>query len=635
MRSLAAKLIGPVLLFLAPIGFLLAFLTSTHQTAISVARQEMTGVPLVTQALTALATVARQPLAGPLPNASAIDQAAQPLSADASVTEARTALQKAQGARAGDETVAALRALIRAAADASSLILDPDLDSFYLMNMLVTDLPALADLAHDARLSAAADNREGLKALQKIARERLDALRASQAAALRHARDGGVRPAISPALDRVTIATTALIEGLAAGAQAAPRAAALAAEIERVQAPVAAELVRLLQARIDATAWTRNLQIAIATALFSAIMVLTLFLLLRFVVRPVRRLTGSMTRLAAGDIETRISSVSLKDEIGDMARAVLVFQENARARASLELAMTDAEGERLRHEETEALLHSFRKQMSALMTTLDSSAGQIKAVSANVDNAANTAANQAIAVGAAIEETSVTIGGVAAAAEEFSAGTREIASFTTTSTRIARDAVQAAEASTAEITKLREVGAQVGEIVTMIGSIAGQTNLLALNATIEAARAGEAGRGFAIVAQEVKSLAGQTHQATQAIEDKIGALQRAVEAASKQNGAIASIIARVEEAGGETEARIGQQAAASQNVAISIGQISTTADHLSSIATDLRTTAEQARDASAEALSAADLLGSEASRMRSEVDAFFTRITQLTARRAA
>ena len=93
------------------------------------------------------------------------------------------------------------------------------------------------------------------------------------------------------------------------------------------------------------------------------------------------------------------------------------------------------------------------------------------------------------------------------------------------STKIAAEAVKQAEQTDARIAELSRSASRIGDVVTLITTIAGQTNLLALNATIEAARAGEAGRGFAVVATEVKMLATQTAKATETIKTQIAEMQ--------------------------------------------------------------------------------------------------------------
>src|SRR6185295_7574515 len=106
---------------------------------------------------------------------------------------------------------------------------------------------------------------------------------------------------------------------------------------------------------------------------------------------------------------------------------------------------------------------------------------------------------------------------------------------------IARDAVQVAKAANTTMAKLGSSSSEVGEIVKVITSIAEQTNLLALNATIEAARAGEAGKGFAVVASEVKDLAQETAKATEEISSRIQTIQTDTSAAVEAIARIAEV----------------------------------------------------------------------------------------------
>jgi methyl-accepting chemotaxis protein len=110
----------------------------------------------------------------------------------------------------------------------------------------------------------------------------------------------------------------------------------------------------------------------------------------------------------------------------------------------------------------------------------------------------------------------------------------------------------AAEAN-AEVAALEEASAEINDVVRAIQAIAAQTKLLALNATIEAARAGEAGRGFAIVAEEVKELSGETERATSSVGSRVATIQARV-------GAVTSSLAQISSAVGEinqTQAVIG------------------------------------------------------------------------------
>ena len=134
--------------------------------------------------------------------------------------------------------------------------------------------------------------------------------------------------------------------------------------------------------------------------------------------------------------------------------------------------------------------------------------------------------------------------------------------------RLGREAVERANASRATIDALTKAADQIGDIVTVINQIAEQTNLLALNATIEAARAGEAGRGFSVVASEVKTLATQTGQSTEQIGAKVGEIQSTTREVVASLAGVAEIIDQLSGVTEQVSAAIEQQRGASENFAI-------------------------------------------------------------------
>lgn len=153
------------------------------------------------------------------------------------------------------------------------------------------------------------------------------------------------------------------------------------------------------------------------------------------------------------------------------------------------------------------------------------------------------------------------------AADKFTHSAEGIGAQVRDAGKLADQASEAAREAGANVDRLRESSAAIGNVVNLIAHIARQTTLLALNSTIEAARAGEAGRGFAVVATEVKALAVQTQNATEEITRKIEALQRdaagsvdAVHRITKAIEAIRPVFEHVNGAVAEQNATTGEMA---------------------------------------------------------------------------
>ncbi|MBY6261327.1 PAS domain S-box protein [Azospirillum sp. 412522] len=144
---------------------------------------------------------------------------------------------------------------------------------------------------------------------------------------------------------------------------------------------------------------------------------------------------------------------------------------------------------------------------------------------AGIENAMDSAHQQADTAAAASSETETTVQTIAAGAEELAASAQEIANSMARSQQAAHVAMSEADNADQAAGRLTEVANAMNGIVELIRSIAGQINMLALNATIEAARAGDAGRGFAVVANEVKNLASQSAHATAQISKEINGIQ--------------------------------------------------------------------------------------------------------------
>ncbi len=325
-------------------------------------------------------------------------------------------------------------------------------------------------------------------------------------------------------------------------------------------------------------------------ALVSAALV---FAVQRDLVGSVTGLASKMRRIADGNLDVSIDEAGRGDEVGGMAKALQVFKDQAaekrRLEAETEEARKAAEAEKRRT--FAELADRFQDSIGGLVTRLSQGAVRMEEFSQTVSSSAEQSSQSANGVAAATEESAQNVQTVASAAEELSSSIHEVSGQVGEAARIADDASGKAEQTSETVGSLKTSAEKIGAIVTLISEIAEQTNLLALNATIEAARAGEAGKGFAVVASEVKNLASQTAKATDEIGQQIGAMQgiaveaaQAMEAIRTTNASMqqisAAIAAAVEQQSAATQeiARNAQQAAAgTQETSRNIGEISNAA----------------------------------------------------------
>jgi len=185
---------------------------------------------------------------------------------------------------------------------------------------------------------------------------------------------------------------------------------------------------------------------------------------------------------------------------------------------------------------------------------------------------------------------------VGAASEELSASIQEIAAQIGRATVVAQGAASSGARAQQQIQALSDGALRIGDVVQLIRSIAGQTNLLALNATIEAARAGEAGRGFNVVASEVKGLAGQTARSTEEISHQISAIQEATSGAVAVVGELGRSIEEIARVFTGIAAAIEQQAATTREIARNVTESSVAAQAVTERITEVSRDADISRE---------------------------------------
>ena len=347
----------------------------------------------------------------------------------------------------------------------------------------------------------------------------------------------------------------------------------------------------------------------------------------RSITKPLGGLAGVMRQLADGNTAARIPAVNARDEIGAMARTVVVFRDNARERDRLEAEQAEAAAQRERHSEAvDRLVRDFAGMANSGLAAVREAAGRLADSSGRLGDTAGRVGSEADRAGKAASAASSNVSQAAAAAEQLSSSVSEVARQTATSTEVAERAVAEARRSVAIMGALGDAATRIGEVVGLIQSIAAQTNLLALNATIEAARAGEAGRGFAVVAQEVKSLASQTARATEEIAQQVGSIQEASAGAAQTIDNVSSVIEEMSGIAASVASAVEEQNAAVVSIANNVAHASDDAEAGASAMRSVEGAAQGAHATANDVAGLATLLRNEAETLDNAIRQFLAQV---------
>jgi methyl-accepting chemotaxis protein len=377
-----------------------------------------------------------------------------------------------------------------------------------------------------------------------------------------------------------------------------------------------------------AAAWNAFTIYAVVTAAMLAVTALLVFAIVRSITGPVGALTGVMLRLAEGDKTVEVFGAERGDEIGEMAKAVEVFKQNAieMERMEAEQAAEKARAEERRKQEMLQLADGFEASVMGVVESVSSSAAQMESSAGGMADTARQTSEQSANVAAASQQATANVQTVASATEELAASVQEISRQVSESSSISSEAVAEADRVGHQMQELADASQRIGEVVELINDIAGQTNLLALNATIEAARAGEAGKGFAVVASEVKNLANQTANATGEIAGQVGSIQEATNTAVKAIEGVAGTIRKIHEIASAIAAAVEQQGAATGEISSNVQEAARGTQQVDDNITQVSAGANETGAAAGQVLSAARDLTQQSASLRAEVDKFLAQV---------
>ena len=347
----------------------------------------------------------------------------------------------------------------------------------------------------------------------------------------------------------------------------------------------------------------------------------------RGISRPVQAMTACMGRLAEDDLEVEVPGRDRKDEIGAMASAVEVFKTaliETRDRRAAEAEEQAAKQHR--NAVIEKAIGEFEQTASDVISGLSSASTELQTTAQTMTGSADETSHRATTVAVASEEASTNVHTVAAATEQLTASVQEISRQVAQSNEMSQSAVTDAEDTNNRVKSLAEAATRIGAVIGLIQDIAEQTNLLALNATIEAARAGEAGKGFAVVASEVKSLATQTAKATEEIAAQIGEIQSETEGAANAIEGIAGVIRSMSEVASTSASAVEEQGASTEEIARNVQQASSGTGEVSESISHVSKAAQETSAAANQVEVSANELSSQSEHLRGEMAKFLETI---------
>lgn len=543
-------------------------------------------------------------------------------------------------------------ALLAYITDKSTLILDPDLDTYYMMDTASIQLPAILSeisklkymlttkLQENGNQIIQSDKASVSLELELIRYVYLPKVINSIKTALENdPASNGTSSSLAPSMNEKLPIYTSNIEKLAGSVDGLLNGETITAnsfvEIADLSQNASAELAQLslielekmLNMRIDSL--QNNLYNILGICALSVLIAFALFYIVsKSIVNPIIRLQGVMDSMIKGNLEITVPGQEYKDETGAMARHVESFRQNGIEKKKLEVENLEKDI-RTKEEKQNAMrdmASSFESRMKGIIQAVAAASTELYHTSESMTHLTSEACRKVSGVKETSEQTSQNVNTVASAAEEMAASIREVAQQVLKSSSAVKSSVSEVEKADTTSGMLQESAEKIGTVVELIRDISEQINLLALNATIESARAGEAGKGFAVVASEVKNLANQASKATEEIAQYVENIQSV---STNVLGGLRSIkdsISDVEQFSTAISAAVEEQSASTKEIAMGMSNAADGSMQIMRDISDVNKASSEAGVAADQVLQAARMLSIESEKLNSEVEQFISEL---------
>ncbi len=400
--------------------------------------------------------------------------------------------------------------------------------------------------------------------------------------------------------------------------------------IKAVEDQIAVRTLTLAE-EIAADAQTDMLVVIAFLVIVSIAVVLMTLSQTRRVTYAVKFVSGRLTEVANGNLDIDVTErreSQRKDEISAMYNALSKLKENAvREREAREEKLRASEAAARRASHMEGVVAAFEADMAGVVGALQDSVRSLSETSGSFSATAEETQARTGKVAGASEEAASNVGTVASNTAQVATSLAEINTRMAKAGEISSEAQRLGDEANTHIHSLTEQIVSVKDIVNIVSDIAEQTNLLALNATIEAARAGEAGKGFAVVASEVKGLANQTAKATAEISEVIAGAVSSTESSVGSVGRMLDINTELKEINTEVAAALNEHEAATQEISRNVAAISEAAQQVSSNIGWVAQAADETAKGSSQLAEASDSLSHQSDNLRSKVQAFLKEVS--------